>query len=277
MLVICSYNTGYWHIRRNMFIQCYYWEIKRKWFFCCPKEVPWFSFVEQSSAPIFATVCWASRTHFSQQPFFCKSSVLLDPRPHLYVRVVRVGRTREFSNCLLREWMVLASCKLDWGEKPPNLYNGKCYSLRLMGQLVTKVPLASHILELSTLHRWLISSSYHQNVDHTLTSTGYYLTTFTFYNKVHWFFFFFFHPPWIIHFQLLRSSTGGQKSRTAVGSDSRVKVIKTRNRKAGIKLLPTGKPNSRGVKSSLSVFVEFILCTFSIKCKMRAVWVGVRW
>lgn len=152
-----------------MLIQSYYWEIKRKWFFCCPKEVPLFSFMDQRFC-----------THYQltfKDPFFPTTIFLqvispLGSQASPVHEGRAVARTLEFSNCLLREWVVLASCKLDWGEKSPYLYNGKWYSLRFMGQVVNKVPLASHILELSNFHRWLISSSYHENVDHTLTSTG---------------------------------------------------------------------------------------------------------
>lgn len=52
--VYCSYNIGYlqlWHwlfetSEEICLFQSYYWEIKTKWFFCCPKEVPLLSFVE---------------------------------------------------------------------------------------------------------------------------------------------------------------------------------------------------------------------------------------
>ena len=59
---------------------------------------------------------------------------------------------------------------------------------------------------------------------------------------------------------------------TAVGSDPRAKVIKTRDGGAGSKLLLTGKHEGWGVKSSCSVFVECLLCAFGIKCRMWAAW-----
>lgn len=90
------------------------------------------------------------------------------------------------NTCCLNEW---SPGKLDRGDVPLNLYKGQRGNLRLMGRMVPKVPLASHsriIYPLLAAHFLLVRPKCRIQID----IHWYYLTSFTFGSKVHWFFFF---------------------------------------------------------------------------------------